>query len=277
MTTLKALKSRTEGIEKISKIARAMEVIAATNLHRQEEQALQLRPYLAAQQSIIQHLASSLKRLDSLWARPDLGRDKALAILIGSDRGFCGGFNLQLFQLVKGLGDAREFSFIAIGKKGARFLKKRHLRLIEEFTLPDADQTAAFAQDITKKVVAAYQGQQQRVYLIFNQFRKNLLGRGCLKQILPLEASEEKGPLAEYLFEPDMEATLNKLLPLYVEWEIKAAILESRAAEEMARMVAMTQASRSAEDLIKSLTLQYHKARQAGITKELVEIASAIR
>ena len=276
MRTLKALKSRREGIEKINKIARAMEVIAATRLRRCEEQVLKFRPYLLAQQSVMNNLASRLKKINSLWTEPPAANNQGLVILISSDRGFCGGFNNQLFQLIKNLENRESFSFIAVGRKGASFLKKQHFNLIDQSPLPNDIQMPDFVQGLTEKIISSYREERQKIYLIFNKFRRNLLGQGFLRQLLPLEVPEEKEPVYDYLFEPDVEVVLDEILPVYVTLEIKAVILESKAAEEMARMVAMTQATRSAEDLVESLTLQYHKARQAGITRELIEIVSAI-
>lgn len=275
MKTLKALKSRREGIEKINKIARAMEVIAATRLRRFEERTLRFRPYILAQQSLIENLTLRLKKIKSIWTEP-VKNKKGLAILISSDRGFCGGFNNQLFQLIKNLNNNQSFSFIAVGKKGATFLKKHNFNLIFESALPQLNQMSEIIQSLSEKIISNYCEERQRIYLIFNKFRRNLLGQSFLRQLFPLQAHKKEEVVLDYLVEPDMEVLLEELLFLYVHSEIKAAILESKAAEEMARMVAMTQATRSAEDLIKGLTLEYHKARQAGITKELIEIANAV-
>ncbi len=287
MKTLKALKSRREGIEKINKITRAMEVIAATRLRRCEERALRFRLYLEAQQKIVENLALRLKKVNSLWTEQPLANKKGLVVLISSDRGFCGGFNNQLFQLIKDLKERQALSFIAIGKKGAGFLKKQHFNLVAESALPrvsglpEVKRISDFVQGLTEKIISSYREKRQKTYLIFNKFRRNLLGRGFLKQLfpleIPLEIPQEEGIIQDYLFEPNIEQVLDEILPEYVHSEIKAAILESQAAEEMARMVAMTKGRRNAEDLIRDLTLKYHKARQAGITKELVEIANAIR
>lgn len=276
MRTLKALKARREGIEKINKITRAMEVIAATRLRRYEEQVLRLRAYIWEQRTVMANLAQR-----GYLNGPTQAQDKnSLVILISSDRGFCGGFNNQLFSLIKSLQleSERQCSFIAVGKKGARYLNKQRLNVIEEAALPNTVQLSAFVEKITTKVIFAYRQEQQRVELIFNQFRRNLLGQGSRWLLLPLAGPEQKPEelVVDYLFEPDVEAALEEILPVYVRTEIKAAILESQAAEEMARMVAMTQARRSGEDLIESLTLEYHKFRQAGITRELIEIVNAV-
>lgn len=275
MIALKALKSRREGIEKINKITRAMEAIAATRLQRYETSVTKFRPFTQAQRELMKHLALRLKRTIS---RISPAQNKTgLVILISSDRGFCGSFNNQLFQVVQDLEEARSFSFVAVGKKGAAYLRRRNFNLIDEVMLPAEDEVEDFAQRITEKVISFYRMEAEKIYLIFNKFRRNLLGRGTLGQLFPLEEQENTGEIVlDYLFEPDIEVVLEKILPMYVNTEVKAAILESKAAEEMARMIAMTQARRSAEDLIKNLTLQYHKARQAGITQELLEITNAI-
>ena len=277
MKTLRTLKSRREGIEKINKIARAMEVIAATRLRRYEADVAGFRPFVQAEGVIMGNLALRLKKLNNIWAEPPAQNRKGIAILISSERGFCGGFNNQLFRLIEDLKEEQSLSFIALGKKGAAYLKRHHFNLIEELALPGDAQIQDFVRRITEKIILSYREEQQSIYLIFNKFRQHLLGRGFRKQLLPLEIHEDEGIILDYIFEPDTEAVLEELLPIYVGSEIKAAILESKAAEEMARMVAMTQARRNAEDLIRSLTLQYHKARQTGITRELVEIANAIR
>lgn len=254
-----------------------MEVIAATRLRRYEERALRFRPYLAAQRNIAANLSLRLKKINSFWTEPLAEDKKGLAILISSDRGFCGAFNNQLFESIKEFEDGEINSFIAIGKKGALYLKKQHFSLIEESALPQANQMPDFLRRLTEKIISSYRQEGRKVRLIFNKFRRNLLGRGRVRQIFPLEVPKEEGLILDYLFEPDTETLLDEILPVYVHTELKAAILESQAAEEMARMVAMTQARRNAGDLIEALTLEYHKARQAGITRELIEVVSAIR
>ncbi len=275
MRTLKALKSRRAGIEKINKITRAMEVIAATRLHRYEEQVLRFRPYILAQQTVMQNLAFWLNKTNSLWTQTPAQDNRGLVILISSDRGFCGGFNNQLLQSVNNLDAAHTFSFIALGKKGARLLRRQQFNLIQESGLPEAARLPELIREISQKIITSFREERQKVYLIFNKFRRNLLGQGLRRQLFPLELPEEKTAVSDYIFEPDPETALDAMLPLYVHSEIKAAILESQAAEEMARMVTMTQARRNGEDLIKNLTMEYHKMRQAGITKELIEIVNA--
>jgi F-type H+-transporting ATPase subunit gamma len=200
-----------------------------------------------------------------------------LLILLTADRGLCGGFNSNLIrQSEVFLGrEGAEPSLAIVGRKGVDHYKKRSVTIREQFIGIAGTPLIEVARAIVARAVTLFVDEEvDGVYILYSQFRSALSQVPTLERILPIEApvAAEGETAREYLFEPDREAVIENLLPRYVEVKVFQALLESIASEHGARMTAMDSATKNASDMIERLTLEMNRARQATITKELMEI-----
>jgi len=275
MPTLRDVKSRIGGVQKIEKVTKAMQIIASIKLNRCEKEALRFRPYGEKVRAIFSNLSRRFSQRHPLLSHRD--EKKSLFIALTSDRGFCGSFNINVYQSVAEAIKEKDSNLIVIGKKGSIYFKKRPTPILSEYSGLKRENIFAAAEDITKKIVNIYKEKNaDRVYIYFNRFRLHLLGKTEKLQLLPVEI-EEKQIVTDFLYEPSTDEFLDRFIPEYITTQIIRAILESQASEEMARMVAMKYATDNAEELIDKLSLDYHKARQAAITRELIEIVGGGR
>jgi len=207
--------------------------------------------------------------------------ERALLIVVTSDRGLCGGFNANICKAAERFAKERgadfaELKFTTVGRKGYEFLKNRrtiyknYSNILANLNYPTA---ALLAQEVVEGFLAE---EYDEVYLLYNAFRSVMSQDITLEQLLPITppAAEDEEYAPEYIYEPTKAALLNELLPKHIEVQIFKALLESVASEHGARMTAMDSASKNATEMIGKLTLQYNRARQAAITTELMEIIS---
>ncbi|MHB8708450.1 MAG: ATP synthase F1 subunit gamma [Desulfuromonadales bacterium] len=287
MPSLKAIKKRITSVKNTRQITKAMKMVSAAKLRRAQEAVVAARPYADKLQQVL----ASLARRDDQDAHPLLaqrGKGKALVVLVTSDRGLCGGFNANVSKTVERYIRANAEGFeqldlLLIGRKGNDYLKRRPgmsiFRVYENF-LGTGQVSYAPASLIGKELVELFaSGQYDAVFLAYNAFRSAISQEPRIVPLLPIDAGGEDEPvsgeyLADYIYEPSASAVLDQLLPKYVEVQIFRAFLESVASEHGARMSAMDSASKNASEMIGKLTLQYNRARQAAITKELMEIIS---
>lgn len=286
MPSLKSIKKRISSTKSTRQITKAMKMVSAAKLRRAQEAVVAARPFSNKLQQVI----GSLARREDQDAHPLLaqrGRGKALIVLVTSDRGLCGGFNGNMSKAVERYVRANPDGFeqldlLLIGRKGNDYLKRRPgvniVKVYENF-LGTGQVGYAPASLIGKELVELFENEQyDAVFLAFNAFRSAISQEPMIKQLLPVvpavEESDSAEYLADYLYEPNVTEVLSALLPKYVEVQIFRAFLESVASEHGARMSAMDSASKNATEMIGKLTLQYNRARQAAITKELMEIIS---
>jgi F-type H+-transporting ATPase subunit gamma len=278
MASLKSIKKRINTVKNSRQITRAMKMVAAAKLRRAQENVLAARPYADKLGSVMQKLATS----GGSTGHPLLQRenaDKALLIVITSDRGLCGSFNANICKtaerfIMEKSGLYSELTVMAVGRKGNDYLKSRvKIRKNYSNILSDLSyQTAALiAQEVIEGFLA---GEYGEVYLLYNAFKSVMSQDITLVQLLPITppVGQEEEFRPEAIYEPGKEQLLAELLPKNIEVQIFHALLESVAAEHGARMTAMDSASKNASEMIDKLTLQYNRARQAAITKELIEI-----
>jgi F-type H+-transporting ATPase subunit gamma len=257
-----------------------MKMVSAAKLRRAQENVVAARPYAAKLGEVLGRLAKNQDPDDSPLLQKHAG-DKALLIVVTSDRGLCGGFNANICKAAERFArerssDFSEMSVVTIGRKGYEFLKHRqkiHKNYGEVFSNLNY-QTAAL---LAKEIIGGYIDEAyDNVFIIYNAFRSVMSQDITLEQLLPIAppavAEEELAP--EYIYEPSKVALLNELLPKHIEVQVFKALLESVASEHGARMTAMDSASKNASEMIGKLTLQYNRARQAAITTELMEIIS---
>ncbi|MBM3326366.1 MAG: ATP synthase F1 subunit gamma [Calditrichaeota bacterium] len=277
MPSLKQIKRRISGVRSTAQITRAMKMVAAAKLKKAQQNMERSRPYahrlMEAIASLAGRTSSDLHPLLAVREPNYTG-----VVNVTSDRGLCGSFNANICrQTQKVLADfsGKTVELITIGRKGYDFFVKRDAKIYRHF--PGVFQELQFSQAaaIGGSIVDLYcTGHFDRIYLVFNEFKNVVQQRIVCEQLLPIIPQKPMTAWrsVEFIYEPNSAAVLDKLLPMYVNIEIWHILLESYAAEQGARMSAMDNATENALELVDNLSLQYNKARQAAITKELLEI-----
>jgi len=283
MASLKDIKKRIGSVQNTQQITKAMKMVAAAKLRRAQEAAVSARPYAEKLQSVMSNLAQR-EEADGHPLLNQRGNGRALIVLMTADRGLCGGFNANVSKEAERFirtndQDFDDIDLIIVGRKGRDFLKNRvgdHIVKVHEDITTDA--TYKTAHLIGQEIVESYSDEKyDAVFVIYNAFQSAIVQIVTTEQVLPIqpqEADEYTGDAIDYIYEPDRGEVLSQLLPKMVEVQIFRALLESNASEQGSRMSSMDSASRNAADMIDRLTLQYNRARQAAITKELMEIIS---
>jgi F-type H+-transporting ATPase subunit gamma len=280
MPDIRKVRRRIRGIRNISKITRAMEMIAASKMRKAQERGLQGRPY---SQKIEQVIAA-------LSALPDIGLQhpllqrrpvKKIAVVhITPDRGLCGGLNANLNRRLAGFIVEQKIpvEVVAVGRKGRDFSARYGCDMCAEFTGLGDQPRFLDTLPISRIVIDEYTAEKiDEVYVSYAQFVSTMVQKPAMKLLLPVKpAAIPKAENVDYIYEPGATAVLGGLLPRFVEMEIYHAILESIASEQSARMVAMRNATDSANELIGDLTLLYNKARQESITRDLLDITGGV-
>jgi F-type H+-transporting ATPase subunit gamma len=280
MADIRKVRRRIRGVQNIAKITRAMEMIAASKMKKAQERGLAGRPYSEKIQQVIADLAalSGVELQHPLLQRRPV--EKMAVVHITPDRGLCGGLNANLNRSLAGfiLGQNVPVNVIAVGRKGRDFAVRQGCNLQAEFTELGDRPGILDTLSISHIIIDDYSnGEIDMVYISYGHFVSTMVQRPVIQQLLPVEpASIPTVENVDYIYEPGAEAVLGGLLPRFVEMQIYHAILESIASEQSARMVAMRNATDSANELIGDLTLIYNKARQEAITKELLDITGGV-
>ncbi len=283
MPSLKDIKKRIGSVKNTQQITKAMKMVAAAKLRRAQEAAVAARPYAEKLHTVLSNLAQR-EEADAHPLLSKRGTGRALVVLMTADRGLCGGFNANVSK------EAERFirnnkpgydaiDLMIIGRKGRDFLKSRlGDKIIKAHANITSDATYKTAQLIGEEIVQKYTEETyDAVYVVYNAFQSAIVQNVTLEQVLPILPSGTtvaNESTVDYIYEPNRGEVLSQLLPKMVEVQIFRALLESNASEQGARMSAMDSASRNASEMIGKLTLQYNRARQAAITKELMEIIS---
>ncbi len=284
MPSLKDIKKRISSVKNTQQITKAMKMVAAAKLRRAQEAAVAARPYANKLQHVLANLARREEQQDGHPLLTQREKNRALVILLTADRGLCGGFNANVSKEAERFIRNNKEGFaqvdaLIIGRKGRDFLKNRVgdriIKVYEDVTGAVSFKTA---QLIGEEVVQMYTEETyDAVYVIYNAFQSAIVQNVTVEKVLPITAAEsetQSNDTVDYLYEPDRAEVLAQILPKMVEVQLFRALLESNASEQGARMSAMDSASRNASEMIGKLTLQYNRARQAAITKELMEIIS---
>jgi F-type H+-transporting ATPase subunit gamma len=288
MPSLKSLRVRINSVKSTQKITSAMKMVAAAKLRRAQEQAEAARPFAERMSRMLSSLAGSLAGGGGPELLSGTGKDQVhLIVVTTSDRGLCGGFNSSIVrgarQLIRQLlGEGKTVKIMTVGRKGRDQLRRDFGKLIVDSMEDVGKRRLAFsdAQRVTDRIVAMYQaGEFDVCTVVYNRFKSAITQVVTRQQIIPFpveagggNAATESGAI--YEFEPDEEEILAALLPRNLAVQVYRALLENAASEQGARMSAMDSATRNAGDMIKRLTLNYNRTRQAMITKELIEIIS---
>ncbi len=295
MATLRDIRRRITSVKSTQQITRAMKLVAAAKLRRAQERILEARPYSYKMGEVLADLALRTPRdLHPLLAKREAANNgvgsRKLLVVISGDRGLCGAFNSNIIrrsvEFLRASQDDPEVSLtlMVVGRKVRDFYRRRGQVTVRSEYVNFFDRLAySHAAQVAKDFTRAYLAEEvDEVHLLYNEFKSVATQRVVVEQLLPIQpaAAPEGKPVVEFLFEPSPAAVLERLLPKHVEVQVYRALMESLAAEYGARMTAMENATKNASEMIDLLTLQFNKARQERITKELLEIvggAEALR
>ena len=281
MANLKEIKRRIQSVKNTQQITKAMKLVAASKLRKAQQAILDARPYAIKMMDVINHLAARCNS-DLHPLLDDREGKRTLLLIITSDKGLCGGFNGSIIrktaQYLKD-NDQNENSLIVAGKKGNDIFSNRPVTIVEDLVGWTKDFDYLKAQAIGGNLATMFsENKIDKVLVIYNEFKSVMQQEVIVEQLLPVvpeKMEQDKDSVTvDYIYEPDEETILNELLKRYITVEVYRAFLESSASEHGARMTAMDSASRNAGEMIDGLTLTYNKARQAYITKELIEIVN---
>jgi F-type H+-transporting ATPase subunit gamma len=283
--SLRDIRNRIGSVKSTRQITKAMKMVSAAKLRRAQDAILKARPYAQLLGQTLARVASRAAA-DEVVAHPLLAprvQRTAEVVVITSDRGLAGGFNSNIARrtqrfLVENSDRYERIQLSTIGRKGRDFFRARRVELRKDFTGVHAalayEKAESLAQEYTERYLA---GEVDAVFLAYNEFKSAISQVPVLFQLLPIETAPgaaETGATIDFKYEPSREALLRDLLPRHIAMQVWRALLESAASEHGARMSAMESATKNAEEMISSLTLQYNRARQAYVTKELMEIVS---
>ncbi len=280
MPSLIDIRRRIRSVKNMQQITKAMKMVSAAKLRRAQERALASRPYANMMGRILSNIAGAAAATEEAGHLPLLQvreEKRILLIVVSSDTGLAGGFNSNLLRSAQRFIDEHreaEIQVETIGRKSRDYFRKREITITGEHVGIVDKPEYGRAAEIADKMIDWYsRAEVDAVYLVVNEFKNVMAPKLVLKKILPVEVPEG-GEQIDYIYEQPPQELLSALLPRYVEMEIYRALLESISAYHAARMTAMDAASSNAGDVIQDLTLNLNRARQANITREIIEIVS---
>ncbi|MBA3461492.1 MAG: ATP synthase F1 subunit gamma [Deltaproteobacteria bacterium] len=289
MPSLKAIRTRITSVKNTRKITRAMKLVSTAKLRRAQDALTQARPYTQAISRVVSEL-SAVAGTDSHKLFEERPLQKAMIVVMSSDRGQAGAFNANVTKAVERyaaneLSAATEVSLRIIGRKGNQYFSRRRATITSFDAAPVGANALEVAREMANRVVDDFTtGKVDRVFVVYNEFKNAASQAVRVKQILPVVTEEAtaltttkadapgSGDAGDFIYEPNKQVLLDRLVPLYVQILLYRAALESITSFFAAQMTAMENATKNAGDMISALTLQFNRARQASITKELAEI-----
>ncbi len=287
MASLKDIKLKIQGIKKTEQITKAMNMVAAAKFRGAQERMEEFRPYASKFATVMGQLSGTANpNAFPLMEQREV--KNSLLLVVTSDRGLCGAFNANIINASEKFLDSKKEKGIGvsvgcIGKKGSQYFTKRDYEVPINITDCMAKVEMVNARQAGQEIIHLFlEGKVDEVHLIYGRFINVVTQKPTINKLLPISASglgesggekeEKEGPKATYIYEPAPEEILDKLMPMYINVQIMAAMLETVASEQAARMTAMDNATRACGDMIHELTLAFNKARQASITAELMDI-----
>jgi len=285
MANTQDIRRRIKSIRNIGQLTKAMQMVAASKMRRAQQQALAGRPYAA----LLNRVLVSLQKRTDPRLHPLLNiRDvkKELVLIVSTDKGLAGALNTNLFREASNF-DTSKTVFVVTGRKARQFIARTKREMLADFELKDSPtfvETKGISKFCTEKFL---NHEVDKVSVLYTHFINTVNQRPVVQTLLPISAfdlpkgekvegaADDVDPMLGYVFEPNAERVLDGVLPYYIQHQVYQMILDARASEHSARMVAMKNATDNAAQFIKDLTLEYNKMRQASITTELLEIATA--
>lgn len=284
MATLKEIRGRIKGVKTTQQVTKAMKMVAAAKLRRSQDAVFQARPYALKLKELLESLSQKVdtSQFPLLSQRKEVKR--VLVIAVAADRGLCGGFNSNLFKTAHQVLEVEYGSLlktgnvkmICIGKRSVEHFVKGGYQVVGEYSGIFSKIEFSSAKTIAEQATKMYlNGEVDRVIVIYNEFKSLLASKLKTDVFLPIQATaEQKALTGDYIYEPSPEAIVNDLAPRHLATQVWRILLESFAAEQAARMMAMESATDNAKELLRTLSITYNRARQAAITKEIIEIVS---
>ena len=286
MANLRDIRNRIGSVNNTQQITKAMKMVAAAKLRKAQDRMVQTRPYALKIQNVVGRLALGSEINNPLLRTSD-EVNNILIIVVGSDRGLCGGFNNNLFKEIEKSIDKNfvaqrandTLSLITIGKKATVHFSKRKYNVVAKYPgFFDQLEYDASSQIMNNAIQEFINGSFDEVYIAYNEFKSVIAQNRIIDKILPIDpktiSGNESVESIDYIFEPSSTEILDQLLPLHLNVQLWKAVLESNAAEQGARMSAMDSATENAKELERELRLKYNQARQSAITTEISEIVS---
>lgn len=277
MATLRDIRRRIRSVKSTAQITKTMEMVSAAKLRRAQTAVESARPYGQQLREVLGNLAAA----SGDASHPAFGtRDakRRVVVLVTSDRGLCGAFNVNLVKTVEQLVRHAHVptSLVIVGKKGFDYFRRRNATILESNTEMGGVANWKYAEDVSRNLVARFTaGEIDEVDLVYTSFKSALNRTIVVEPYLPLgRVSTQAGVTRDYIFEPSPEAILERIVPYFLAMRLYMALAESAASEHGARMVAMGSATKNANEMIQNLTLHMNRTRQATITRELVEIVA---
>lgn len=288
MANLKAIRIRISSVKSTRQITSAMKMVSAAKLRKAQDKIVRLRPYVLKLQEILSGLNQSLadSEVENIYGRISEPK-KILIVLITSNRGLCGAFNSNVIKEARRVVSDKytdqfnreDVAFLAIGKKGYDYMRKQRVKMLTEqnslFNNLTFDNVSLVAEDVMNSFTA---GVFDRVEIIYNQFKNAAVQKLTEEPFLPVESKPSNGKApglaVDYIYEPTQEEIVKELIPKSLKIQFYKAVLDSFVAEHGARMTSMHKATDNATGMIRELTLQYNKARQAAITNQILEVVS---
>jgi len=279
MSGAKEIRTKIKSIQNTQKITRAMEMVAASKMRRAQDRMRSSRPYAEKIRNVIDHLAMGNPEYRHIYLSSNDAVDRVGFIVISTDRGLCGGLNVNLFRA--SLEAIQEWNqkgvktdLCLVGTKGESFFKRLGCKVIGRVSKTGDSPSLNEFIGIIKLMLNAYEARSiQRLYLVYNKFESTMSQKPAIQQLLPIAPPEnQKLKHWDYIYEPEAKTLLDVLLSRFIESQVYQGVVENIACEQAARMVAMKSASDNANELIDKLRLVYNKARQAAITQEISEI-----
>ncbi len=282
--SLRQIKRRIRSVENTKKITKAMEMVAAAKLKKYQDLLGETKTYAMRLEQMLGRLIGATSSVaHPLFEAREL--NSTLVFLITSDSGLCGSYNYNLFQTTEYFleNQTKPVSFFAIGRQGFSYLKRKQLATLGELAIPKPQEIEQVVLAVKKTCEQMFLEQTvSHIFFIYTEFISMASYKPKAEQLLPFSAKGEDSRETskinqEYILEPNAERILEKMVPHFLQLKIEQAIKEALVSEQVSRMIAMKQATDNASEMIDDLTLQRNKARQAGITKELIEIVSGAR
>ncbi len=289
MANLRDIRTRITSIKNTQQITKAMKMVAAAKLRKAQQRMTETRPYANKMREVVSRLVSTSDAANKLLRQPD-EVSKILMIIVGSDRGLCGGFNNNLFRYIESYISSEFQSFhekgdldiITIGRKADGYFKKRKYNVIDSHIGFFDDLNYRSTSEIMQAAIEQFADEKyDKVLIAFNEFKTVISQNRLITEVLPvktaaLDDSDEKvkAEMIDYIYEPDAASILDEILPVHLKMQLWRAVLESNASEQGARMAAMDNATENAKELEQELRLKYNQARQSAITTEISEIVS---
>jgi F-type H+-transporting ATPase subunit gamma len=281
MAGAKEIRTKIKSVQNTQKITKAMEMVAASKMRRAQDRMLATRPYAEKIKSVVRHLGSSHPEYKHPFLQERAVKKVGL-IVVTSDRGLCGGLNINLFKKILNKMDEWDkqnvtFEAVTIGSKGLSFFKRLGAKIIAEVSqIGDKPEITDIIGPVQAMLQSYEDGDIDAIHLVSNSFVNTMTQQPVIHQLVPIEPSEDEELKHhwDYIYEPDAKEILNNLMDRYIESLVYKAVVENVACEMAARMIAMKSATDNAGDIIDELQLIYNKERQAAITQEISEIVS---